>query len=296
MTRILSIVVIFVQFLVCTSICFGGQATETIQSKPNEEAHVSLEALEALAGSLVSSGNPSGALDVYRRYEIQMVEEGWSEQQPDLLVNMAIAAYRAGKFGLSMALIRQHYIWSRDSTVREAIDEIQMLIEHRVYQKSPNTAFVRGQSDDYMRWEGVHYYSAQEIRVILLVIWSSIFIVLGIFLFVARISRRRSLLLLLLIIEIVLLFSYGGISLRHSMTEGMRFGVLTEVSSLRTTPGMMGTRYKDDAFVPGMVVGIVTSVPGWVQVRRVDGVTAWLSSAEVYVLRGKGESGSHRLE
>ncbi len=296
MTRIIPIVVIFVHFIVCLSISFGEEAADSIKIEPEDETQVSLEALEDLASSLVSSGNPSGALDVYRRYEIQMVEEGWSEQQPDLLLNEAVAAYRAGQFGLSMALIRQHYILSRDSTVREAIEEIQMLIEYRVYQKSPNTAFVRGQSDDYMRWESVHYYSAQENRVILLVIWSSIFIVLGLVLFVVRISRRRSILLLLLMIEIVLLFSYGGISLRHSMTEGMRFGVLTDVSSLRTTPGMMGTKYKDDAFVPGMVVGIVTSVPGWVQVRRVDGVTAWLSNAEVYVLRGKGESGSHRLE
>ena len=61
------------------------------------------------------------------------------------------------------------------------------------------------------------------------------------------------------------------------------FAVLTGNSSVSDAP-VKGQRIKDESFVPGMTVRIISTTGEWVLIERFDGVRAWLVADEIYPL------------
>ncbi|MBQ9816680.1 MAG: hypothetical protein IJM59_04325 [Proteobacteria bacterium] len=265
------------------------------QDKTEPEEPESLENLENLARRQFDEGKPEAALELYRRYEKQMIEEGWDALQFDVLVNLATASYRSERLGEAMGYVKQLSIF-RGVNVNKYIDELQMLIESRVYQKNPATKFIRGNSSDYTYWETAHRFSRAELHLAFFIIWCCIFLILTGYMVWGRSSRFRAIFIDLLVMSGLFLLIAGALLIAQKRTEDMKFGVLTEVSSLRTELGSDETGNLDGSFIPGMTVKVISHVPGWVRVERSDGALVWVDVHDFYLLRGWGEQHSAELE
>ena len=254
-----------------------------------------LLALEQTAQNLLEAGKPKDAIGIYHLYELQMVEEGWDMLQPDLLSNLAIAHYRAGDLGAAMANLKQLNILDHSAKVESEIQDLQMLIEHQTYQIAPNTAFVRGHSSDYWLWESVHRFSSAQLDRVLLLVWSLLFLSVGVFLLVPGLKKSRVVFVCLVGTLTIFVMGLGGVRFQHHRTDDQLYGVLMDTSSLRHKPGYEALKVDDPAFVCGLTVSVVSSVEGWLKIERSDGVTAWMDVNDFYLLRGVGDQRSHQL-
>lgn len=255
-----------------------------------------LSELEQAAKKRLDEDKPQDAIGIYHQYAYQMVEEGWAALQPDLLTNLAIANYRAGNLGAAMANLKQLSILKDSPKVDDEIKDLQMLIEHRAYQNAPNTAFVRGQSRDYLLWESVHRFSRSQLNMAVIFVWSLLFISLGAFLIIPALKKSRVIFGILISTWMIFVICMGIFTLQHRMTDDQIYGVLMQTSSLRHEPGYEAAPVEDPAFVPGMTVSVISSVEGWIKVERMDGVTCWMDVNDFYLLRGVGDQRSSRLQ
>ncbi len=275
----------FIIYFVCIDLSYADSDND-----------MGLEMLEQMASEQINSGYPDVALEVYRQYENNMLEEGWSGLQPDLLKNQAIAAYRVGRYGECMAYLKQLSIVDETLEIREMISELQTLIEHRVYQKSPNLAFVRGNGNEYSSWKMTHQFSENYIRICLMGCLTCFFILAS---FMVIFRKRRAIFYIFLAISVVMFIFSCGIGLLWycwKSTDELQFGVLLDDFTLRVEPGIESKIIEDRAFVPGMTVNILSTVPGWVKVGRVDRVVGWVENYNCYLLRGDGQEKSWRIE
>ena len=250
---------------------------------------ISLEALEQLAQKKFSEGNAAEAGEVYRQYEKELIVRGMDPLEPDLLHNQAVAYYRAGALGSAMACMKQLnlVVPSRDITVD--IEDLQRLIEHRVYQKRPNTQFVRGLPEGYLDWSQTHQFSEGELHGWLIAFWSLFFVSLGVMIALRR--RRRAFRVLIGVSALMFVMTVGMLVFvyRYHRTDAMHFGVLTGIDTLRSEPVLESAVITDTGYVPGMTVREVARLPGWVKVECSDGIRLWVSDSEYYQLRGVGE-------
>lgn len=254
-----------------------------------------LQSLEAQALQYLNEDNPERALELYQQYEYLMPKEGWSFLQPDLLNNQAVAHYRAGNLGEAMAYLKQLYILEHTPEIEEKIQELQRLIEHRVYQHAPNTAFVRGQSNKYITWETAHRFSKMELSITGFILWTLFFLSIGIFFIVRRLKKSKPVLITFISVWCILIAGTSMFYLQYRQTDDMAFGVLKQTQSLRQNPGYDAPHIQDPAFVPGMTVAIIASVEGWIKIRRMDGVSCWVDIHDLYLLRGIDEECSAHL-
>lgn len=277
-------------FLSCI-LCFCAANTALAQSVSAE-----LLELEQTAKNLLHEDKPKKAVGVYHQYVLRMTEEGWSTLQPDLLNNLAIAHYRAGNLGAAMASLKQLSIVKDSARVQNEIDDLQMLIEHRAYQTAPNTAFVRGQSSDYLVWETVHRFSGAQLNAAVIMVWTLLCCFVGLYFMIPKLRKSRFIFGMLMAILSIFMVCIGMFTFQHYQTDDRLYGVLMKTSSLRHEPSYDAPRVEDPAFVPGITVGVVSSVEDWLKIERMDGVTCWMDSHDFYLLRGVGDSRSAHLK
>ena len=250
-----------------------------------------LDSLEQLAEKKFADGHPAEAVEVYRQYEKVLISEGLDPLQADLLHDQAVSHYRAGALGSAMACMKQLRLIEPSREVSEVIEELQRLIEHRVYQKKPNTQFVRGLPEGYLSWSQTHQFSRMALHCTLIVLWSLFFIALG----VTITFRKQRRAFHGLIVASAFLFVLTAVSIvfvwEHHATDDMRFGVLTGVETILSEPVQEAAPFADAGYVPGMTVREISTLPGWYKVECSDGARFWVSSSEYYRLRGAGERG-----
>lgn len=257
----------------------------------------SLQTLEDSARRQIEDKRPDIALDIYRQYEKEMIDKGWDALNADLLRNQAISAYQAGLFGESLAYLKQLIMIGDNEQNRQMLNEVQTLIEHNIFQKFPNHAFVRGDSDNFIEWKYSHKAPCQNIK--LMVLFSfSIFCLMTSLAIILR-KRGRGVKIILISLTLLALLSsienYAFYS-HWKNSDNLSFGVLLDTLDMRTEPDKTGTLLPQNTFIPGMTVQIVATVPGWVKVIRADGETGWAETGNCYLLRGVGEQRSSSTE
>ena len=287
MKKVMQIIALFLFVLVSLS-CVNVSA--------QEEAYLRLEAIESLASQQLNEGHPELALEQYRQYEKMMTDAGLENLNPELLMNQAVAAYQAGLYGESIAYLKQLNVISRRDDVSVMTDELQTLIEHRIYQKSPNLAFVRGVSSDYTFWAYIHQISEFDSRMYLLICWGLFcLVVMGVVIF-----RCHKLMKIMLFVFSLFLFlmnlGLGIFCIYHQKSGQERYGVLLDNMTVHLDPGSDAEVHPDRAFVPGMTVRVQSKLSGWLKIERVDGVSGWVESSQCYILRGIGELESRHSE
>ena len=249
-----------------------------------------LEEIEQRATKHIEEGNPEIALEIYRYYEREMTLENWDRLQKDLLHNMAVASYRSGKVGEALAFVKQLYIIEPTPERAESMRNIEMLIEHQIYHKYPDTTFQRGEASNYALWESVHQYSQAQLRLTLIVAWSVLFL----FIIASYLSRKHKKIHIFLSCGTAMTFIFtairGGFNVVHSTTNQTRFGVIEDGVTLYTEADYDSKPVGPAEFIPGMTVEIVTTVSGWVKVMRIDGEMAWIRGENLYLLRGRGDN------
>lgn len=275
-------VMIWAFLVLMPSYVFGG-------ALPDGSNEMARDALEQLAEKKFSEGKASEAVEVYRQYEKVLISEGVDPLAPDLLHNQAVAYYRAGALGSAMACMKQLNLIEQSRDVADDIDDLQRLIEHRVYQKRPNTQFVRGLPDGYLAWAQSHQFSKAELHCWLIALWTMFFISLGCMI---SLRGRRSAFRAMLGVSVLLFGLTLGMVIfvsNYHATDSMRFGVLTGVDTLRLEPDLEAPAITDAGYVPGMTVREISVLPEWVKVEFSDGKRLWASTSEYYKLRGVGD-------
>ena len=279
---------------------FGGILSAPAAFAQNDagtqDAMAQLESIESLALKRIEEGDYLRALELYRQYERLIPSAGCSYLQEDLLFNQAIAAYHAELYGEAMAYLKQFVILGESTEKRQVQQELRSVIEHRFYQKNPNMLFVRGESQDYVLWETYHQYSEAEVQYLLFGVWCVLFILLAVIYLSWNHKRFKRLLITAVVFAITIVLFLMVFAYRRFRTSSMMYAVVTSIDMLRNEPGENAPPPSDDGFIPGMTVMVVSQVPGWALVRRVDNVTAWIPNHDLYLLRGKGEQKSSAIE
>ncbi len=257
----------------------------------------SLKALEESARHQIQEKRPDIALEIYHQYEKKMIEEGWTALNEDLLMNQAIAAYQAGVLGESLAYLKQLEMIRDDALTHQMETEIQTLIEHEIFKKYPNHAFIRGDSDSFVEWENTHKFTQTEARITMLSLLSLfLLMVCGIVIFRKR-SRILTAFFVCLSIVMLLCLTESVIFLDHQKeSDSSVFAVVLDDFEMHTEPDKSSAHLPKNAFIPGMTVQIINALPGWVKVMRMDGETGWMESHACYVLRGVGAQTSWHVE
>ncbi len=249
-----------------------------------------LAEIEQNAADLMAEGHPENALEIYHYYEREIVRQNWDRLQIDLLHNKAVASYRSGKLAEAVAYAKQLYILDPTPMRYELKHDIEMLMEHRLYHKYPDMACQRGQSAKYALWEGFHRFSQTELRTALLISWSVLFLLITATYLLRK--RKKIQIFFLCKTAMCLIFTIPMIvfNIMYDSTSKTRFGVIENGRALHTEADYDSKILPANAFFPGMTVEILSTVPGWVKVMRIDGETAWIEADDLYILRGKGDN------
>ena len=245
--------------------------------------------LEQTAASLMKDGHPVNALEIYHNYERVMVLKHWDRLQIDVLHNKAVASYRAGKLAEAMAYAKQLYVIAPSQEHATLVRELEMLIEHKIYQEYPATTFQRGQASNYALWESMHRYSEAQFRIDLILSWSSMFV----FMIAGYLLRKykRLHIFFTCAVAICTLFTIIMVvfNILQYTTGKTQFGVIENNLALRAEADFDSKILPANEFTPGMTVEILATIPGWVKVMRIDGKTAWINAEDLYLLRGLGD-------
>lgn len=255
-----------------------------------------LEALEELANRQMEAGNYEPAHAIYLSFESELKKRGLNILNESLLMNEAIAAYHGSKPGWGVAHLQQLHILNHSEDVWQMSEELQSLIEHRIYQKAPNTEFVRGESEAYSKWAMTHHYTETRATIYFFIAWFSFFIVLSTLFIFQRGTRRFRTSLWISGIFLVLTMASGLLLYQRHQTDELRFGVLLDNAKVYSKPIIDNPPEENNGFIAGMTVSLVTTIPGWTKVARFDGAVGWVRSEDCYLLRGKGDQHSWRIE
>ncbi|MBO4351103.1 MAG: SH3 domain-containing protein [Proteobacteria bacterium] len=277
--RIVSGMIILIIFIGLPSLSFAQEQEETTLSE-----------IEQNAAKLMEEGHPENALEIYLYYEREIILRNWDRLQIDLLHNEAVASYQSGKLAETAAYAKQLYILEPTPWRNELKRDIETLIEHMLYHEYPDMTFQRGQASNYALWESVHRYSQAELRTTFLLSWSVVFL----FIIAAYLAKKhkKAQIFLLCAVAMSLMFTITMVifNILHYTTSNMHFGVIENNLTLHTEADYSSKTLPPNAFIPGMTVEILSTIPGWVKVMRIDGETAWIRAEDLYILRGKGDN------
>ena len=266
-------------------------------AEANEDVHGGeIAELEALAQRQMEDGKYAPAHEIYLSIESELERKNLSILNEQLLMNEAISAYLGNKPGWAAAHLQQLYILNHSPETWQMAKEIQSLIEHQIYQKSPNTEFVRGESQAYTKWSMTHHYTETRVTMYFFAAWFTLFIVLSMLFIFRRGTRRFRTAIWISGICLVLTLGSGLLTYQRHQTDELRFGVLLDNAKVYSSPIKDSAPLKDNGFIAGMTVSLMTSIPGWTKVARFDGATGWIRSEDCYLLRGNGEQRSWRVE
>ncbi len=255
-----------------------------------------LDDLEGLALRQMEAGKYEPAHELYLSIEGELPKRNLDIQNETLLMNEAISAYLGNRPGWAVAHLQQLNVLNHSDETWQMAEEIQSLIEHRIYQKAPNTEFVRGESQAYTKWAMTHHYTETQVILLFLAAWFILFVCLSSLFVVRRGTRKFRTALWLSGISLVLTMASGLLVLQRHQTDDLRFGVLLDNVKVYSSPVVESASLMDNGFIPGMTVSLMTSIPGWTKVARFDGTTGWVRSEDCYLLRGKGDQRSWRIE
>lgn len=249
-----------------------------------------LAGIEQNAAKLMEEGHPENALEIYHHYEREIILRGWDRLQIDLLHNEAVASYHSGKLAETSAYAKQLYILDPTPWRDELKRDVEMLIEHRLYREYPDMTFQRGQASNYALWESVHRFSQAELRTVFLISWSVLFLFIMAAYLLKKHKKIQIFILCVIAMSLMFTITMAVLNILYYTTSSMRFGVIENNQALHTEADYDSQILPPNAFIPGMTVEILSTVPGWVKVMRIDGETAWIRAEDLYILRGKGDN------
>lgn len=244
----------------------------------------SLVELENRAFQEFKNASYTKAEQTYAQIQTLVKQRGYAELQPDLLFNQALVHYHLGKPALAQAKLRQAYLITDNELYQTYIDQIQGIIELREHKKSPNTVFVRGDSDSFMYWSMAQYYHPNTLTIAMFTSLSSIFAILSALILINRNTLKRllSILLAYFIAFFVVLVIIRSIQV---ITDDMTFAVLLDSNIVRNEPNYKAPNSTDMVFLPGITVQVVSQHDSWSLIQHGDGQTAWIPTEGLYLLR-----------
>ena len=260
------------------------------QSFAQMQEKTDLAGIEQEAAKLMEENHPDNALEIYHYYEREMILQNWDRLQIDLLHNKAVASYRSGKLAETVAYAKQIYILEPTPWRDELKRDVEMLIEHKLYHEYPDMTFQRGQPSNYALWETVHRYSQTELRTAFILSWSILFLLILAAYLLKKHKKIQMFFLCATAMSLIFTITMAVFCILHHTTSNMHFGVIENNQALHVEADYDSKTLPPNAFIPGMTVEILSTIPGWVKVMRIDGETAWIRAEDLYILRGKGDN------
>lgn len=244
-----------------------------------------ITSLQDEVSSHLQAGQGIQALESIESLRRAIHKAALPELQPTLIYNEGLAYMALGDYGQAIARFKQTLLLDRqDQDAQSRLKECRDQIEMKVYVEAPDTVFLHGESDDFLRWSGLQSLNQTGLFYAIIVFWNAFFLALVLIVLASFRTWRPRLIVLATLLFLATTLCVA-LLLAQIYTKEVQFAVLTNNQELYTSPGALGSKIESPDFTPGLTLKVLARQDNWALVERYDLHTAWCPVQSLYFLR-----------